>query len=148
MKKNMYTWQVENLKRRLGQKWVSRWTKNPKGRSRQKLGIKRNTMSHWITSHPEFGINYQVQKASINQLHLQLSSQVMRHLPPQLGFRVSKEKCSRSLILKDWFIKRTFRESCVYFHALSNRWPQVSLKFFIKTVKVLLPLVHVCSALP
>ena len=40
MKKNLYTRQVENLKRRLGQKWVSRWTENPKGRSRQKLGIK------------------------------------------------------------------------------------------------------------
>ena len=39
-KKNLYTRQVENLKRRLGQKWVSRWTENPKGRSRQKLGIK------------------------------------------------------------------------------------------------------------
>ena len=38
--KNLYTRQVENLKRRLGQKWVSRWTENPKGRSRQKLGIK------------------------------------------------------------------------------------------------------------
>ena len=38
--KNLYTQQVENLKRRLGQKWVSRWTENPKGRSRQKLGIK------------------------------------------------------------------------------------------------------------
>ena len=46
--KNLYTRQVENLKRRLGQKWVSRWTENPKGRSRQKLGIKRNTMSHWL----------------------------------------------------------------------------------------------------
>ena len=45
--KNLYTRQVENLKRRLGQKWVSRWTENPKGRSRQKLGIKRKTMSHW-----------------------------------------------------------------------------------------------------
>ena len=40
MKRNLYTRQVENLKRRLGQKWVSRWTENPKGRSRQKLGIK------------------------------------------------------------------------------------------------------------
>ena len=29
------------------QKWVSRCTENPKGRSRQKLGIKRKTMSHW-----------------------------------------------------------------------------------------------------
>ena len=38
--KNLYTRQVENLKRRLGQKWVSRWTENPKGRSKQKLGIK------------------------------------------------------------------------------------------------------------
>ena len=65
--KNLYTRQVENLKRRLGQKWVSRWTENPKGRSRQKLGIKRNTMSHWITSHPEFGINYLAQDFGINQ---------------------------------------------------------------------------------
>ena len=48
--KNLYTRQVENLKRRLGQKWVSRWTENPKGRSRQKLGIKRKTMSHWSLS--------------------------------------------------------------------------------------------------
>ena len=39
MKKNLCTRQVENLKRRLGQKWVSRWTENPKGRSRQKLRI-------------------------------------------------------------------------------------------------------------
>ena len=38
--KRLYNRQVENLKRRLGQKWVSRWTENPKGRSRQKLGIK------------------------------------------------------------------------------------------------------------
>ena len=38
--KNLYTRQVENLKRRLGQKRVSRWTENPKGRSRQNLGIK------------------------------------------------------------------------------------------------------------
>ena len=37
-------------------------------------------MSHWITLHPESGINYQVQTASINQLHLQLSSKVMRRL--------------------------------------------------------------------
>ena len=37
--KNMYTRQVENLKRRLGQKRVSRWTENPKGKSRQKLGM-------------------------------------------------------------------------------------------------------------
>ena len=35
----MYTRQVENLKRRLRQKRVSRWTENLKGRSRQKLGI-------------------------------------------------------------------------------------------------------------
>ena len=32
--------QVENLKRRLGQKSVSRWTENPKGRFRKKLRIK------------------------------------------------------------------------------------------------------------
>ena len=38
--KNLNTRQVENLKRRLGQKRVSRWTENPKGWSRQKLGIK------------------------------------------------------------------------------------------------------------
>ena len=36
----MYTRQFENLKRRLGQKRVSRWTENPKGRYGQKLGIK------------------------------------------------------------------------------------------------------------
>ena len=36
----MYTRQVENLKRRLGQKRVSRWIENLKGRSRKKLGIK------------------------------------------------------------------------------------------------------------
>lgn len=36
----MYTRQVENLKRRLGQKRVSRWIENLKGQSRQKLGIK------------------------------------------------------------------------------------------------------------
>ena len=36
----MYTRQVENLKRRLGQKRVSWWTENLKRRSRQKLGIK------------------------------------------------------------------------------------------------------------
>jgi len=36
----MYTRQVENLKRRLGQKRVSRWTENLKRRSKQKLGIK------------------------------------------------------------------------------------------------------------
>ena len=39
-KKKLYTRQVENLKRRLGQKRVSRWTENPKERSRQKLGMK------------------------------------------------------------------------------------------------------------
>jgi hypothetical protein len=36
----MYTRQVENLKRRLGQKGVSWWIENLKRRSRQKLGIK------------------------------------------------------------------------------------------------------------
>ena len=36
----MYTRQVENLKRRLGQKRVSWWTENLKRRSMQKLGIK------------------------------------------------------------------------------------------------------------
>ena len=36
----MYTRQVENLKRRLGQKRVSWWAENLKRRSRQKLGIK------------------------------------------------------------------------------------------------------------
>ena len=42
--KKLYTRQVENLKRRLGQKRVSRWTENPKGRSRKKLGIKSVTL--------------------------------------------------------------------------------------------------------
>ena len=41
----------------------------------QKLWIKRNTISHWITLHPEFGINYQVQTALTNQLHLQIRQQ-------------------------------------------------------------------------
>ena len=62
--KNLYTRQVENLKGRLGKKWASRWTENPKGRSRKKLGIKRNTMSHWITLHPKFGINYLAQTSA------------------------------------------------------------------------------------
>ena len=42
--KNLYTRQVENLKRRLGQKMVFRWIENPKGRSRKKLGIKSVTL--------------------------------------------------------------------------------------------------------
>ena len=46
MKKDLYTRQVENLKWWLGQKRVSRWTENPKGRSRQKLGIKA---SHYVS---------------------------------------------------------------------------------------------------
>ena len=32
-------------------------------------------MSHWITLHPESGINCQVQTTSINQLHLQVRQQ-------------------------------------------------------------------------
>ena len=36
----MYTRQVENQKRWLGKKRVSRWTENLKGQSRQKLMIK------------------------------------------------------------------------------------------------------------
>ena len=38
--KRLYTQQVENLKGRLGQKWVSWWTENLKGRSKKKLRIK------------------------------------------------------------------------------------------------------------
>ena len=78
MKKNLYTRQVENLKRRLGQKWVSRWTENPKGQSRQKLGIKHNTMSHWITLHPESGTYIKFRRHRSVSFTFNQGHQVMR----------------------------------------------------------------------
>ena len=64
--KNLYTQQVENLKRRLGQKKVSRWTENPKGRSRQKLGIKAYDYvpsSHHLPTRRRFVISIDNYKA-------------------------------------------------------------------------------------
>ena len=59
--KKLSTRQVEDQKRRLGKKWVSWWTENPKGRSRQKLGIKSVRLCPAICL-PEEGLsanNYQ-----------------------------------------------------------------------------------------
>ena len=37
----------------LSQKWASRWTENPKGRSRQKLGAYKKIYSRWIENPKE-----------------------------------------------------------------------------------------------
>ena len=52
--KKLYTRQVENLKRRLGQKGYPGALKTRKGGPGKKLGLKRNTMSHWIILQPDF----------------------------------------------------------------------------------------------
>ena len=67
--KNLYTRQVENLKRRLGQKWVSRWTENPKGWSRKKLGIKAYDYVLIGSLTASFIFKVKVQMVQINSTH-------------------------------------------------------------------------------
>ena len=64
-----------NLKGRLGQKWVSRWTENPKGRSRQKLRIKAYDYVPW-NSTSSFITNVQYQ---FNRLLSMTRDDVWRH---------------------------------------------------------------------
>ena len=60
---------------------------------------------------------------------------------PQLGFRISQ---ARSTVNR-WFVKTdSSGESCVYFHALFDKWSRASLQLSQSTNKISSSLVHMC----
>ena len=91
--KHLYTRKGENLKRRLGKKCVFRWIENPKGRSRQKLGIK--VYDYFPLDHPstynQLYYQHQVQMVQINSI-IFFQLQVIRCLKTQ-----GKQQSSNSM---------------------------------------------------